>query len=84
MLLFFETMEPLYGIRPDKYAYTAVFWACWTCGEWRRAVEYIERMESAGCQPDTVIYTTLIHMYEANGELGTATELLFERLATHQ
>lgn len=69
-------MEPLYGIKPDKYAYTAIFWACWTCGECQRAVDYIERMEVVGCKPDSVIYTTLINMYEANGEVDKAMEVL--------
>lgn len=69
-------MEPLYGVKPDKYAFAAVFWSCWTCGEGQRAVAYIKRMEVAGCIPDSVIYTTLINMYEANGQIEEAMEIL--------
>jgi pentatricopeptide repeat protein len=76
VILFFETMEPLYGLKPDKYAYAAIFWACWTSGEWQRAVAYIEKMEVAGCTPDSVIYTTLINMYEANGQFDEAMRVL--------
>lgn len=75
-MAFFDSMMPQYGVKPDKYAYTAIFWACWTCGEWQRAADYMENMESAGCTPDTLVYTTLITMYEAHGEVDKAMEIL--------
>jgi len=75
-LLLFETMEPQYGVKPDKYAFLAVFWACWTCGKWQQAAAYIVKMEAAGYVPDNVIYTTLINMYEANGQIEEAMETL--------
>lgn len=81
VIIFFESMEPQYGVEPDKYAYAAIFWACWTCGEWQRAVKYIDRMEMAGCTPDSVIYTTLINMYEANGQIDKAMQVL-ERMGS--
>lgn len=79
--MLFEAMTEQYGIDHDKFTYTAIFWACWTCGEWQEAAGYFDRMERDGCKPDCVIYTTLIRMYEAHNQDHKAMQIL-ERMSS--
>ena len=58
MALYAEMQER--SLRPDSYTLTALLTACERVGDWRQALALFEDAVSAGVQPATINYNSLI------------------------
>ncbi|KAJ6794444.1 pentatricopeptide repeat-containing protein [Iris pallida] len=63
------------GVSPNAHTFNILVGALCRAGDERRAVEFLEEVESEGFDPDVVTYNTLIGAYSRRGRLDNAMAL---------